>query len=165
MGKPFWNCVSETLVSPHPFQTLFLRILRMLRFFCIFFEPVLVFSCLIQYLVDVGARRLGGCLQNNLKWVRLPSASLSSTARLDYILPRCLSKHLVEDFVVTLPNCRRGVHDGPKVAMSGDRLVNGSQSLSQTKPPVNGSLEFPADTDGRNPRLTLHHPSLGHFAP
>ena len=35
------------------------------------------------------------------------------------------------------PNCLLGVHDGPKVAMPGDRLVNGAGVSSEMKGPVN----------------------------
>ena len=47
-------------------------------------------------------------------------------------------------------NCLSGVHDGPKVAMSGDRLVNGAGVSLETMGPVDGWQTRFADTDGRN---------------
>lgn len=35
-------------------------------------------------------------------------------------------------------NCRMGFHDGPKVAMWGDPLVNGVRVFSKIEMPVNG---------------------------
>jgi hypothetical protein len=35
------------------------------------------------------------------------------------------------------PNCLSGVHDGPKVAMPGDRLVKGAGVSTEMKGPVN----------------------------
>ncbi len=53
-----------------------------------------------------------------------------------------------------------GVHDGPKVAMPGDRLVNGAGvSLRRWGQSTIGSML--ADTDGRKPK-PLDKPSLGH---
>ena len=40
---------------------------------------------------------------------------------------RCLGNHLVGPFYHNKrSNCLQGIHDGPKVAMPGDRLVNGA---------------------------------------
>ncbi len=65
-----------------------------------------------------------------LKWVRFPPASLTDQ------LPvwttsfcereRCLNYTFVGRSQYK-PNCLLGVHDGPKVAMPGDRLVNGAE--------------------------------------
>jgi hypothetical protein len=58
-----------------------------------------------------------------------------------------------------MPDCPLGVHDGPKVAMPGDRLVKGAEvSSRQRGQSTIGSML--ADTDGRKPK-TLGKPSLG----
>ena len=58
-----------------------------------------------------------------------------------------------------MPDCQLGVHDGPKVAMPGDRLVNGAgvSPRRRGQSTIGGML---ADTDGRKP-ITLGKPSLG----
>jgi len=53
------------------------------------------------------------------------------------------------DNVTTLPNCLLGVHDGPKVAMSGDRLVNGAGVSCRRKGRSTISESF-AGTDDRS---------------
>ena len=54
-----------------------------------------------------------------------------------------------------MPDCPLGVHDGPKVAMPGDRLVNGAGvSLRLWGQSTIGSKL--ADTDGRNRQLSTN---------
>ena len=52
------------------------------------------------------------------------------------------------DNLTTLPNCLLGVHDGPKVVMPGNRLVNGA-GVSRRQRGQSTVSDLVADTDGR----------------
>jgi hypothetical protein len=55
-------------------------------------------------------------------------------------------------------NCRLGIHDGPKVAMPGDRLVNDAGiSLRRWG---RSTVRNIAETDGRSSNAILNLPSL-----
>ena len=58
-----------------------------------------------------------------------------------------------------MSDCLLGVHDGPKVAMLGDQLVNGA-GVSPRRRGQSTIGSMLADTDGRKPK-TLDYPSLG----
>ena len=58
-----------------------------------------------------------------------------------------------------MSDCPLGVHDGPKVAMLGDRLVNGA-GVSPRQRGQSTIGRMLAETDGRKPK-TLFKPSLG----
>lgn len=57
-------------------------------------------------------------------------------------------------------NCLLGVHDGPKVAMPGDRLVNGTGVSSETKGPVN-NRRITSSVRTAVTNAALGYPSLG----
>jgi hypothetical protein len=64
------------------------------------------------------------------------------------------------DNLTTLPNCLLGVHDGPKVAMPGDRLVNGA-GVSPRRRGRSTISDLVAGTDGRS-ESTSWRPFVGH---
>jgi hypothetical protein len=78
---------------------------------------------------DAGARWPGGCLQSSSQWVRFPPASLTDQLPVRTTSSCEEAQRLNYPFVGRSqyePNCLLGVHDGPKVAMPGDRLVHGA---------------------------------------
>ena len=78
-------------------------------------------------------------------------------------MARCLDDHFVGPLTTqtALPDCRLGVHDGPKVAMPGDRLVNGA-GVSRRRRGQSTFSDSVAGTDDRG-KSNSWRPFVGHL--